>query len=89
MNDATGIKTIGFDDIRVGEGLEFKDISDEEVRSYMFARTRVVVDCPIALRVSDSGSHYVIDDEGVVHCVPKGWVSLSWRNKPGKLHVRF
>jgi hypothetical protein len=78
-----------FSEIKVAPGLKFKDISDEIRRTYIFADQIVNIMGPIALRVSDSGGHYVIDIDGLTHYIPPYWGELIWENKPNTQHVRF
>lgn len=66
-------------------GLEFKDISSEEIREYVFPN----MDCisikePLWLHVSDSGGHRLFNKEGVSWYIPSGWICLTWVAKEGK-----
>ena len=73
-------------DFRNDSGLDFKDISSEQWREYMFADGQVVrIEMPLKLYVSDNG-HRILDAEGVSHYVPLGWIHLKWRAKDGEPH---
>lgn len=69
--------------------LEFKDISTEEYREYVFADLIVRIEAPKKLHVSASGGHRIIDAGGVSHYVPTGWRHLSWQVKDGAPEFSF
>ena len=57
---------------------EFKQIIGR-VRHYQFPGGDVVtIVGPRYLHVSKSGGHRIVDDEGVGHYVPPGWIHLWW-----------
>jgi hypothetical protein len=60
------------------DSVEFKDISHETVRTYVFRDGSVVIDMPMKLNVSKSGGHRVQDAFGVAHYIPAGWIHLFW-----------
>lgn len=65
-------------------GLEFTDISSESFRVYEFSNGKEVrIDEPLRLNVSSSGGHRLFDASGTSHYVPKGWIHLRWKVKPG------
>jgi methylase of polypeptide subunit release factors len=75
--------------------LEFKDISSEEFRTYFFPCETKDVDTydvtianPLYIHASESG-HRIFDAEGLSHFIPKGWILLTWKAKPGKPHFEF
>lgn len=69
-------------------GVEFKDISDEEYREYVFPTGIVKIDSPKWLYVKKQTeslhSHRVIDASGVSHYIPSGWNALRWKSPAGK-----
>lgn len=69
---------ITFDTFRNKSGLKFKNIESEAYRTYVFKDVEVRIDYPIALNVSRSGGHRVVDANGVSHYVPSGWFHLKW-----------
>lgn len=77
-----------FEEIKVSPELEFHDISDELYREYHLkwgGRYRIVR--PIALHVSESHSHRVIDADGASHYIQAGvWVALTWKVKENGTH---
>ena len=77
---------MNFQDIINGSNLTLNDISSEKWREYEFDNKIIHIDRPLALNVSKNG-HRVVDDEGVVHYIPKGWVHLSWKAKDGEPHL--
>lgn len=83
-------KTFAFKDLRNESGYEFTDISSEEFRVYEFSSKynidRVFVHKPVALSVSQSGGHRILDEDGVSHYIPSGWIKLSWVVKDGQPH---
>jgi hypothetical protein len=71
-------------------GMEFEDVSDEVYRTYEFPDGKVVkIYKPVKLNVSKSGGHRVLDEKGVSHYIPTGWVHLSWKVKDGKSPFSF
>jgi hypothetical protein len=73
-------------ELRNESGLAFTDISTEEYRVYDFGTFQVKIEGPVALNVSKSGGHRVLDGAGVSHYIPPRWVHLSWRAKPNAPH---
>lgn len=69
----------------------FRDISSELVRTYIFTDAKIVIDDPIALHVSKSG-HYVADSSGVVTFLPyspNGWIALRFLNHSDAASMNF
>lgn len=69
-------------------GLEFKDITSEETRTYHFANGTILhIRKPLLLNVSNSGGHRLVDESGVCYYIhpSEGWW-LQWMPKPGKPH---
>lgn len=63
-------------------GLEFTDISSEQVRTYNFGQKGFIkIEQPLKLNVSSSGGHRVYDASGTSHYIPSGWLELTWRVK--------
>lgn len=64
---------------------EFKRIIGRR-RHYQFPCGNVVtIERARWLHVSESGGHRIVDDNGVGHYVPAGWIHLWWevaRNEP-------
>lgn len=76
-----------FKDLINESGLTFTDISTEERRVYHYdGKDDIVIDNPIALNVSKSGGHRLLDGNGVSIYIPKGWKYLSWKVKDGCPH---
>lgn len=73
-------------ELRNESGLAFTDISSEVWREYQFRGESVRIENPVALNVSKSGGHRVLDERGVSHYIPSGWVHLTWVAKDGKPH---
>jgi hypothetical protein len=64
------------------KSLKFNDISAELYRVYHFPNGEAVrIDMPQSLNVSKSGGHRVMDDAGISHYIPGGWIHLVWENK--------
>lgn len=75
-------------------GLKFKSIEDEEWRRYDFLDGKsgtmtLVLEDPVALAVSESGSHRIFTADGISHYIPAGWAHLYWKVKPGKKPFAF
>jgi len=67
----------------------FTDVTSEEYREYLFPAqqgqfVKVRINKPMHLSVSESGGHRLLDEAGVSHYVPSGWVHLSWKAKQGQ-----
>ena len=66
-------------------GLEFSDISSEVFREYIFPNNeKVHILSPLKLNVSKSGGHRILDNAGVSHYIPAGWIHLRWQARKGK-----
>jgi hypothetical protein len=64
----------------------FTDISTEDWREYSFSgNEKVRIERPTHLCVSTSG-HRILDEAGVSHYIPKGWIHLRWQVKQGQPH---
>ena len=82
--------SITFNQVTGGPGVTFSDISSEESRTYIFPKgEKVIISAPIALNVSKSGGHKVVDSEGVTHYIPPGWIELQWISGVRGNHVDF
>lgn len=79
--------TIGFNEVRNGSSLTLNDISSEEWREYDYGKQQIRINGPVALNVSKSGGHRVVDENEVTHYIPKGWIHLSWKAKDGQPHL--
>lgn len=56
------------------------DISSEQVRIYTYDDcTSFEIEQPAVLFITESGSHRVIDKDGMVHRPTPGYVGISWR----------
>lgn len=79
--------TLTFDDLRNNTELTFKDISSEKSRKYRFPKDEVVeINEPVALNVSRTGGHRILDSKGESHYVSSGWIQLSWVAKDDQPH---
>jgi hypothetical protein len=75
-----------------GTDLEFKDISDETYRVYVFSDIEIRIENPLKLHVTfkKSGhSHRIYDAQGVSHYIPSGWKHLYWQVKEGQPNFVF
>jgi hypothetical protein len=79
-----------FNDLITTTDLEFTDISSEEWRAYSYLSGEDIVGLrinkPLALHVSKSGGHRVIDDRGICYYISPKWVSIIWKPKEGQPH---
>jgi len=70
--------------------LKFSSLEDEQYRIYTFDEGREVrIDNPVALNVSKSGGHRVLDAAGVSHYIPHGFYHLRWVVKDGQPNFAF
>lgn len=77
--------------------LDWKDISDEQERTYTFpGGHEVTIVNPVKLSIKaplfvtvGGGSHRVADADGNGHYIPYGWLKISWKVKPGRPAVTF
>lgn len=66
---------------------EFIDISSELERTYTFdGNTSVTIISPVALHVSKSGGHRILDRSGTAHYIPNTWIHLTWEVTEGSPH---
>lgn len=76
--------------ITTNPDLKFDSLQDEEFRVYVFdENTDVFIDNPVALNVSKSGGHRVLDSKGFSHYIPSGWKHLMWKVRPGNQFFAF
>ena len=75
-----------FEEVRNDSKLKFNDISSEEHREYVFPEGSVWIDYPVALNVSKTGGHRIVDGDGKSHYIPKGWIHLNWKVKENAPH---
>jgi len=67
------------------EGMNFRDISAEKFRVYVFdSGAKVTINNPVYLNVSKNGGHRVFDASGVSHYIPYKWIHLYWEPRDGK-----
>lgn len=50
----------------------------EEYREYVFVDYVYTIESPVTIYVSDSGSHRILDSEGITHHV-SDWVAIRWK----------
>lgn len=61
------------------------DISSEEWRTYTYADEKyVTISAPKLLYVMPSGSHRIVDSEGLTHRPSQGYLMITWKPKPGE-----
>jgi hypothetical protein len=77
------------EDFKNDSGLEFKDLSDELMRVYVFPDMKIRINEPLLLNVSTSGGHRIFDSEGNSNYIPSDWRRLYWVVKEGKSHFAF
>jgi hypothetical protein len=76
-----------FEEIRVKEGMDFKDISAEEFRIYHLDNgEEIKVERPIALKVSETGHRIICEDGTSKYVYLKGVQMITWKVKEGKNH---
>lgn len=77
-----------FEDLRNDSGLEFTDISSEEMRAYFKEGKQVmIIKYPVALHVSASGGHRILDGRGqCTYIKPEAWDSICWTVLEGMPH---
>jgi len=69
---------------------DWKDISTEEFRAYIFpGGCTVYIYNPLKLHVSESGGHRIFDNEEICHYIPPKWIHLYWIVKEGRPHFSF
>lgn len=80
-----------FEEIRVAEELDFKDISEEKTRVYYFPNgDEFVVHEPVALHVSASGGHRIIEASGRSVYIKGTWIAFVFGPvKAPRLHWKF
>lgn len=64
--------------------LKFMDISAEAERTYHFpGGNTFTIPSPTHLHVSASGGHRLMNEEGMGHYVPAGFLAITWTPKEG------
>lgn len=72
------------------ESLKFDNLQDELYRVYEFQTgAKIEITNPVALNVSKSGGHRVLDAAGLSHYIPAGWHHLYWKVKDGQPAFAF
>ena len=80
----------GFSDVIVSDDAEeLDDLTDEEYRTYHYEDGDLVIQRPIALRIRESGTHFIVMHNGTVACIPAGWRYFTWMPKEGEPHISF
>lgn len=70
--------------------LEFKDISTEVYREYMYSNGGVLrVEKPIQIAISRSGNHRIITEDGMSYIVAPQWLAIRFKVKPGAANFSF
>ena len=70
--------------------LEFRDITTELYRTYKFPGNEfVTIENPIAINVSKSGGHRIVDNQGKSHYIPAGYLAITWKVKDGQPNFVF
>jgi hypothetical protein len=75
-------------ELRNATSLEFTDITSERERRYAFkSGTTLIITAPVALNVSASGGHRVLDSDGYSYYIPGGsYDAISWLAKDDQPH---
>lgn len=68
---------------------EWKDITSEEYRIYNFPDMQIMINQPIKVLVSSSGSHRVLDASGKSHWISAGFKHIEWKAKDGEPNFVF
>ena len=66
-------------------GLDFKDISSEKQRQYVYSDFTITIKEPLKLNVSKNG-HRLFDSAGNSYYVPNGYKFIIWQAKEGEAH---
>ena len=69
-------------------GLEFKDISSEKWREYLYTDQVIRIDKPLKIHVSPNG-HRVFDADQISHYIPNGWKHVRWAVYEGMANFSF
>ena len=84
------MKALNFKDIKVPNNIDFKDISGELWRTYLMQSGNIIrIDDPVALYVTKTGSHYVIDRNGIVTYVRPLFEAIQWEKRENEPHIFF
>lgn len=80
---------ITMDNVRIIAGAEFKNISDEEWRVYVYPNGgQVHIQSPqwlhIKRQTESLHSHRIVDRKGTSWYIPSGWVAINWQSPAGK-----
>jgi hypothetical protein len=90
MSNNSEQKVVSFADLRNSSSNQFSDISSEAWREYVYLTTDgAMVDritAPVALHVSQSGGHRLLDASGICRYIAPGWHSIRWLPKGEEPH---
>lgn len=60
-------------------GMEFKSISDEKYRVYVYPEMDIRIEEPLWLNYNPkSGGHRILDKKRICHYIQPGWKHLYW-----------
>lgn len=65
------------------------DITSEQYRTYHYPDFDYTVQLPQYVILSDSGTHRVLDAEGVSHWIAAGFKAISWKVKEGEKNFTY
>jgi hypothetical protein len=69
--------------VKENPNIEWKDITGRKWREYEFAEKTIRIEQTVALNVSASGGHRIVDANNVGHYIPAGWLHISWEAEDG------
>ncbi len=78
------IKAIPLKEVDSLERDGWEDISEEQVREYIYPDgSSEVIYNPLLLHISESGGNRIVDQAGLSHYIMPGWNHLVFRVHPG------
>lgn len=60
------------------------DITSEQYREYVYTNGAYRIEQPTSVTITDSGSHRVVDRNGITHRPADGWLALRWKPLDGQ-----
>lgn len=71
-------------DLKFEGNFKFTDISHQMDRTYHYENSEQSISEPAFLNIGKQGGHNILDEQGMSHYIPKGWLRVSWKTKEGQ-----
>ena len=70
--------------------MRISEVGEYELeRWYTYKEYTLIIPSPWRVFIAESGSHRVQSNDGTIHYIPHGWISLSWTPRDVDDPVKF